>query len=131
MRRSRCNGLLEKTNLGKRFGGIRALPVVNSELQAGEIHGILGENGAGKSTLMNLVGCSITGQGIITLDETPIRFTGPQHAETSGIETIFQVLDLLPTLGVAANHFLGREIVKPGGFRRGDESTSTAPFQRG
>lgn len=78
-----------------------------------------------------LVGCSITGQGIITLDETPIRFTGPQHAETSGIETIFQVLDLLPTLGVAANYFLGREIVKPGGFRRGDESTSTAPFQRG
>lgn len=109
--------ILEMTNVGKRFGGVHALRGVDFELKAGEIHALLGENGAGKSTLMNILsGVHSPDEGVISLDGAPIRFTSPRHAQTSGIATIFQELDLVPTLDVAANLFLGREILKPGGF---------------
>ena len=47
--------ILELRNVTKTFGDFVAVDSVDFELQAGEIHAILGENGAGKSTLMNLI----------------------------------------------------------------------------
>ena len=39
-----------------------------------------------------------------------VRFASPREAQASGIATIFQELDLVPGLDVAANLFLGHEI---------------------
>ena len=47
--------LLEVTNLGKTFGGLKAVSEVSFGVQAGEILGLIGPNGAGKSTVVNLV----------------------------------------------------------------------------
>ena len=55
-------------------------------------------------------------EGTITIDGAPVRFSSPREAQAAGIATIFQELDLVPTLDVAANLFLGRELVRPGGF---------------
>ena len=47
--------LLELSGISKSFGGVQALRDVDFSLQAGEIHGLVGENGAGKSTLMKII----------------------------------------------------------------------------
>ncbi|MDB5301104.1 MAG: transporter related protein, partial [Phycisphaerales bacterium] len=42
--------LLRLNAIAKSFGGVQALKGVSFELNAGEVHAIVGENGAGKST---------------------------------------------------------------------------------
>ena len=109
--------LLSMTGAVKRFGGVQALRGVDFDLKAGEIHALLGENGAGKSTLMNLLsGVFSPDEGTIKIDGQPVRFANPREAQAAGIATIFQELDLVPTLDVASNLFLGRELMRPGGL---------------
>ena len=109
--------LLAATGVVKRFGGVQALRGVDFDLRAGEIHALLGENGAGKSTLMNILsGVHAPDEGTILIDGKPVHFANPREAQSAGIATIFQELDLVPSLDVAANLFLGRELVRPGGF---------------
>jgi ribose transport system ATP-binding protein len=99
----------------KSYGGVQALKHVDFTLAAGEVHALLGENGAGKSTLMNILsGAVIPDEGSITLDNTPRRFTSPRDAQAAGIVTIYQELDLVPDLDVAANLFLGHETIRAG-----------------
>ena len=47
--------LLELSGVSKSFGGVLALKDVSFTLEAGEIHGLVGENGAGKSTMMKII----------------------------------------------------------------------------
>ena len=109
--------LLSVTGAVKRFGGVQALRGVDFDLKAGEIHALLGENGAGKSTLMNLLsGVYAPDEGEIRIDGKPVAFDNPREAQAAGIATIFQELDLVPSLDVAANLFLGRELMRPGGM---------------
>ncbi|WP_174537252.1 sugar ABC transporter ATP-binding protein [Micromonospora chalcea] len=98
------------TGVAKRFGGVTALDGVDFGVHAGEVHALLGENGAGKSTLINILSGVITDyDGEVTVDGTPVRFTGPAAAQAAGIATIHQELDLVPALSVADNLVLGRE----------------------
>ncbi|MGX8008139.1 sugar ABC transporter ATP-binding protein [Mesorhizobium sp. ORM8.1] len=107
--------LLSMTGAVKSFGGAQALRGVDFDLKAGEIHALLGENGAGKSTLMNLLsGVHTPDEGEIRIDGKPVRFNNPREAQGAGIATIFQELDLVPSLDVAANLFLGRELMRGG-----------------
>lgn len=109
--------VLSAKGVVKRFGGVQALRGVDFELKVGEIHALLGENGAGKSTLMNLLsGVHRPDEGEIFIDGKSARFHGPRDAQAAGIATIFQELDLVPSLSVAANLFLGHELVRPHGM---------------
>jgi ribose transport system ATP-binding protein len=109
--------LVAMEGVTKHFGGVRALRGVDFELHAGEIHALLGENGAGKSTLMSVLsGVYAPDAGTLKIDGTSVRFASPREAQAAGIATIFQELDLVPSLDVAANLFLGRELRRPGGF---------------
>ena len=109
--------VLSAKGVVKRFGGVQALRGVDFELKVGEIHALLGENGAGKSTLMNLLsGVHRPDEGEIFIDGKSARFHGPRDAQAAGIATIFQELDLVPSLSVAANLFLGHELVHPHGM---------------
>ncbi len=101
---------LEMQHITKSFGGVRALRDVSFTARAGEVHALCGENGAGKSTLMKILAGAITEyDGEIGFCGRTVRFSGPRAAENAGIRIIYQELNLVPQLTVAANIFLGRE----------------------
>jgi len=109
--------LLQMHGIEKRFGGVHALRGVDFDLRGGEVHVLLGENGAGKSTLMNILsGVHPADSGEVRVDGVAVRPANPREAQASGIATIFQELDLVPSLDVAANLFLGHELMRPGGM---------------
>jgi len=106
--------LLEIRGVGKSFPGVKALQGVDFTVRAGEIHALLGENGAGKSTLIKvLTGVHPADAGEIRLDGKVIHPTAPKDAERCGISTVYQEVNLVPSLSVAENITLGRQ---PGRF---------------
>ncbi len=106
--------LLTLRGIGKRFPGVVALDGVDFTVSAGEIHALLGENGAGKSTLIKvLTGVYEADAGEIRLAGELIAPTSPSDAEAEGISTVYQEVNLVPSLSVAENLCLGRQ---PGRF---------------
>ena len=102
--------LLELRGITKRFLGVTALSAVDFTVRAGEIHALLGENGAGKSTLIKvLTGVYPLDAGTMTLAGRPIEPLSPKEAETAGISTVYQEVNLIPALSVAENIALGRQ----------------------
>jgi ribose transport system ATP-binding protein len=94
----------------KSFGGTRALKSVSLELAAGEVHALIGENGAGKSTLMKILsGAYQPDAGEAFLNGAPYSPRDPLHARRSGVEMIYQELNLAPHLSVEENILLGVE----------------------
>lgn len=102
---------LQIQHISKAFGGVRALCDVTFDIDAGEIHAIVGENGAGKSTLMNiLAGVHRPDEGTILLDSSAFAPRNPLEARAQGISIVFQELALFPTLTVDANLYAGKEV---------------------
>ena len=101
--------LLSARNVSKSFPGVKALNGVQLDLYRGEIHALMGENGAGKSTLIKII------TGVYERDEGSVVFAGreihpksPKDAEAAGISTVYQEVNLVPTLSIAENVMLGR-----------------------
>jgi ABC-type uncharacterized transport system ATPase subunit len=103
--------ILAIQGLSKKFGDTVALDQVDFNLRAGEVHCLVGENGAGKSTLIKiLAGAERPDSGSITaFGQTHSRFL-PQQSLEAGIATIYQDVELITSLTVADNIFLGREL---------------------
>ena len=92
----------------KRFPGVLANDRVCFDVNAGEVHALLGENGAGKSTLMRqLYGLYQPDEGQIIIDGKPQVFRSPADSIRAGIGMIHQHFMLVPTLTVAQNVALG------------------------
>jgi len=107
--------LLRMTNISKSFPGVQALDNVALDVDQAEIHGLLGENGAGKSTLMKiLAGAYRPDAGTIEFDGEQLELETPLQAQENGIVTIYQEFNLIPSLSIAENVFIGRE---PGRWR--------------
>ena len=102
--------VLEMENIQKYFPGVHALDNARLCVNAGEVHGLIGENGAGKSTLMKvLAGIYKKDGGTIRLRGKEVEINSPEDARKLGIGIIHQELNLMPHLTVAANIFIGRE----------------------
>ncbi len=116
--------LLEMRGIDKSFGAVQALEDVSLTLRSGEIHALMGENGAGKSTLIKvLTGVHGRDGGSITFDGRAISPRSPKEAEAHGISTVYQEVNLIPTLSVAENILLGRQpkklsVIQWGAMRR-------------
>ncbi|MEI9402559.1 sugar ABC transporter ATP-binding protein [Mesorhizobium argentiipisi] len=102
--------IIELRQATKAFRGIQAIQNINWTLRRGEIHAILGENGAGKSTLTKAIaGVHRLSSGEILLDGKAITFRTPSDALANGIAMVFQETNLVPSMSVAQNIYLGNE----------------------
>lgn len=97
------------------FGAVRALDGVSLSFEPGEVHGIIGENGAGKSTLMKILsGVQRPTSGGVLWEDKSVELGSVGAAQDLGIVMIHQELNLVGTISVAGNIFLGRELKKGG-----------------
>lgn len=107
------NPIISLKNVHKSFGGVSVLNGVDFDLQKGSVHALVGQNGAGKSTMMKiLTGVYTCDSGDIYIDGSKVKMNSYSDAVSHGISLIFQELSLIPTLTVAENIFLNREILE-------------------
>lgn len=101
--------LLEVFGASKTYHGIPALIDVSLQLLGGEVHALIGENGAGKSTLIKLLAGVLSADSIdIRVRGEPATFRDASDAFQAGLRFIHQELNVVPTLSVAENIFLGQ-----------------------
>ncbi|WP_102107142.1 ABC transporter ATP-binding protein [Oceaniglobus roseus] len=97
-------GILEVKNVGKRFGGLKALDNVNLSVQENTVHAIIGPNGAGKSTLLNcLIGKLIPDTGSVMFDGQSVLGRKPHEINQMGISRVFQTPEIFGDLTVFEN----------------------------
>lgn len=102
--------IVEFKKVCKSFNGNPAVKNIDFTLKTGEIHALLGENGAGKSTLMKLLaGLFPLTSGELYLDGKSVNLASPADALENGIAMVFQETNLVPSMTVAQNIFLGDE----------------------
>ncbi len=101
--------ILSVENINKSFPGVKALDEVSINVRQGTVHGIVGENGAGKSTLMKILsGVHTKDSGTITFDGKVVKSTTPHKSMEMGLSIIYQELNIVNTMTVGENIFLGR-----------------------
>ncbi len=106
---------IEAREIGKSFGGVRALKGINLAVRKQSIHCIVGENGAGKSTLMKIFsGVLKKDSGDIFVNGRSVNISSPKDSVSQGIGIIYQEFVLAPDMTVAENIFLDK--LSSGGF---------------
>lgn len=102
--------IVRMEHISKAFPGVKALQDVSFELDAGSIHGLVGENGAGKSTLMKiLTGTYPSYAGEVYIEGNQVHFKCENDALACGISIVPQELNYVPQLTIGENILLGRK----------------------
>jgi ribose transport system ATP-binding protein len=100
---------LEMIDISMTFPGVKALDNVNFKVKSGEVHALVGENGAGKSTLMKILdGVYRADSGKIIIFGREVEISDTSIASSLGIRIIFQEFNLVSSLSVAENIYLGK-----------------------
>jgi simple sugar transport system ATP-binding protein len=101
---------LELRNIHKHFGSLRANDGISMTVEAGTLHGLLGENGAGKSTLMKVLsGFHEADAGTVTLDGSTLHLSSPKSAIDAGIGMLHQDPLVFLPFTVIDNFVLGSD----------------------
>lgn len=104
------NNIVELIDVTKVYFGSQAVKNVTWALRTGEVHALLGENGAGKSTMMKMVaGVTPPSSGTMRVAGREASFSTPGQALDAGIAMVFQETNLVPSMTVGQNLFLGEE----------------------
>src|SRR5699024_5089848 len=99
------------------FPGVQALGRVNFRLFPGDVTGPSGENGAGKSTLIKaLTGVYTIDEGEVVIAGQPRRLAGTADAQTAGVSTVYQEVNLCTNISIGENVMLGHETRGPLGI---------------
>jgi ribose transport system ATP-binding protein len=109
--------ILSIQGITKEFDGVKVLDSVSFDLRRAEIMGLIGENGAGKSTLIKIItGIYPASGGSLALNGKPVQVIDYITAKKLGISMVPQEFNLINTLTVFENIFLGNEIRRPSGL---------------
>jgi len=101
----------------RRFGRTVALDDVSVAVRDGDAHALVGRNGAGKSTLVAiLTGLLAPDAGTVHLGGAPAPALADREAWRRRVACVYQRSTIIPTLSVAENLFLNRQVA--GGGRR-------------
>jgi ribose transport system ATP-binding protein len=112
--------LLQVTGLQKSYS-VPVLTDFGFELAAGEVHALIGANGAGKSTFARILsGLTSADAGSVLLNGQPHAPRTRREAESAGIVMVLQELNVIGTLTVAENIFLGHLPRRMGFVRYGE-----------
>lgn len=96
--------LLTVKNLGKSFGGVKAVDGISFDLHAGELLALIGPNGAGKSTTFNMVNGQLKADvGSIRLAEHELVGLKPRDIWRLGVGRTFQIAETFASLTVVEN----------------------------
>ncbi len=100
--------LLEVNNLGKSFGGVKALQGVSFSFAQGQIGALIGPNGAGKTTLFNLLtGVFPPSSGEIHFRKRLLNGMSAVQISALGMARTFQNLQLFTNMSVLENVMVG------------------------
>jgi branched-chain amino acid transport system ATP-binding protein len=117
---SRQVGMLETSNLTKRFGGHVAVNGVSCRFAPGTLTAIVGPNGAGKTTYFNLIsGQMPSSAGDVLLDGRSLSRLGASARTHAGLGRSFQLTNLFPNLTVLENLRLAVQATRSGSHRYG------------
>ena len=112
---SRCmenidsEAILKMKDVTKTFPGVKALEKVSIEVKRGQVLGLVGENGAGKSTLMKILsGVYTKDSGTVIFDGETIENITPVESLHRGLSIIYQEFNLVNSMTVGENIYLGR-----------------------
>ncbi|MBU1360394.1 MAG: ABC transporter ATP-binding protein [Gammaproteobacteria bacterium] len=95
---------LKVHDLGKSFGGVKAVDGIGFELQAGELLALIGPNGAGKSTTFNMVNGQLKAdRGSILLAGEELVGLQPRAIWRKGVGRTFQIAETFASLTVVEN----------------------------
>jgi general nucleoside transport system ATP-binding protein len=100
---------VELQHISKRFGAVQANDDVSLTVEAGTIHGLLGENGAGKSTLVKILsGFMGRDAGMVWLAGQAMEIKTPADAIQAGVGMLHQDPLDFPPLTVLDNFMVGK-----------------------
>lgn len=103
--------ILEVKNVTKLYPGVVALDDVSFDVEEGEILALIGENGAGKSTVIKAISGAIQPEkGTIVIGGKEYQKLTPSIAKNAGIGVVYQEFNLVPSLSIAENIFLGDRV---------------------
>ncbi|QHQ62839.1 ATP-binding cassette domain-containing protein [Anaerocolumna sedimenticola] len=103
--------ILELEHISKFYPGVVALDDVSFFIEEGQVHALMGENGAGKSTLIKVISGAIKPeQGHINISGERFDSLTPALSKDKGVGVIYQEFNLVPTMSVVENIFLGEKI---------------------
>jgi len=106
--------LMSVVGLTRRFGGLVAVNNVSIDLQAGEVHAVIGTNGAGKSTLINMLSGEIAASaGQISLDGNDVTRLAQSRRARRGIGRSYQRTTIFPEFSALENCRLSAQAANP------------------
>ena len=96
--------VLEVRNLGKSFGGVRAVDDVSFSVEAGKLLALIGPNGAGKTTCFNMLNGQLpSDRGEVIFDGRKITGLKPREVWRLGVGRTFQITATFASMSVREN----------------------------
>jgi branched-chain amino acid transport system ATP-binding protein len=103
--------VLELSDVGRRYGELRAVDGVTLDVEAGSRHALIGPNGAGKSTLFGLISGTVRPtSGRIRFLGHDVTRRGPHRRTRLGVGRTFQHSSLFDDLTARENVALAAQL---------------------